>query len=102
MGVSTLWLNLFFQTPSQSHYQSEREETRRAQRVIMVAEMVWRDRLSPGLVCFQTHSPTVKLLNKKSEGSRRAPVCLLSAQEIKDPAGNRRVQLLKQRLDGVK
>lgn len=27
VGVSTLWLNLFFQTPSQSHYQSEGEET---------------------------------------------------------------------------
>lgn len=46
---------------------------RRAQCVIMVAEEVWRDRISPGLVCFQTHSPNLKLLNRKSEGPRLPP-----------------------------
>lgn len=49
---------------------------RRAQCVIMVAEKVSRDRLSPGLVCFQRHSPTVSSLMgrvKDPVGPRLSP-----------------------------
>lgn len=46
---------------------------RRAQCVIMVAEKVSRDRLSPGLVCFQTHSPTISSLIERVRDSRLSP-----------------------------
>lgn len=71
VGVSTLWVNLFFQTPSQSHYQSEGR--RRTQCVIMIAEKVLRDRLSPGSVCFQIHSPTVSSLIRRGKDPVRPP-----------------------------
>lgn len=71
VGVSTLWVNLFFQTPSRSHYQSEGR--RRTQCVIMTAEKVLRDRLSPGSVCFQIHSPTVSSLIRRVKDPVRPP-----------------------------
>lgn len=100
VGVSTLWLNLFFQTPSHLHYQSEGEETSAV--CYYACRKGFEGQAESRFSVFSKTLSNRKLLNRKSEGSRRAPVCLLGGQEIKDPAGNKRLQLLKQRLDGAK
>lgn len=97
MGVSTLWLNSFFQTPLQSHFQSEGEETS-AVCYYALQKRVSRDGLSRGLVCVCSNTLSKpKLLNRKSEGSRLSPGTTGNQRSRR-----KRVAVLKHRLHGMR